>query len=405
MLGVIFTFSSVGIAQAANTIEVVVNNSLYSSGAITTNLNRYLGDLQSQGYTPHLTTSAFSSPAALRSYLADRYNSAGIQGTVMIGDLPTEHFERNGQYGNAKDYQRFACDLYYMDVNGTWSDSTGNGTYDTHTGDVSPEIWVSHMVTSPLVSLHAGRTESSLLNSYFDKDHQYRTGQLRLPQNGLAYVDDDWSPYANAWGGNLGASVAGHVDIFNSVAATTAVDYESRLAPAASPKYESVLLACHSTAGGHSFKTDGAAGGGDVSSSDLAALNPQAFFYNLFCCSNADYESSGYMGGEYVFGTDLGLLAVGATKTGSMLDFGDYYTPLGQGATFGKAYLDWWQARAAGGFDDDEKDWYYGMTMVGDPLMRTERYMVPEPTALALLLAGLAFAWIGRRHFRQLAGG
>ena len=146
ILGVILALSGLGIAQAANNVEVIVNNSLYSSGAITASLNQYLGDLQSQGYTPHLTTSAFSDPAALRSYLAGRYNSAGIKGAVMIGDLPIEHFERNGQFGDPNDYQRFACDLYYMDVNGTWSDSTGNGTYDTHTGNVSPEIWVSHMI-------------------------------------------------------------------------------------------------------------------------------------------------------------------------------------------------------------------------------------------------------------------
>ena len=111
----------------------------------------------------------------------------------------------------------------------------------------------------------------------------------------------------------------------------------------------------------------------------------------------------GYMGGEYVFGTSKGLLSVGTTKTGSMLNFGDYYTPLGQGATFGEAYLDWWKAQAAGGFNDDEKDWFYGMTMIGDPLMRTEAFMVPEPATLALLFVGLAFASIGRRCWRRLS--
>ena len=177
------------------------------------------------------------------------------------------------------------------------------------------------------------------------------------------------------------------------------------LVPATSPKYESVLLACHSGATGHSFKTNFEWGGGDVSSFDLQGLDPQALFYNLFACSNADYETQGYMGGEYVFGTSKGLLSVSTTKTGSMLNFGDYYRPLGQGATFGEAYLDWWKAQAVGGFNGDEMDWFYGMTMLGDPLMQTEAFMVPEPATLALLFVGLAFASIGRRCWRRHARG
>jgi hypothetical protein len=403
VLAAVCSLFGLGTAQAAKNVEVIVNNALYTSGQITASLSQYLSDLQLEGYAPHLTTSSFASTTALRSYLADRYSSAGIEGAIMIGDLPVEHFERNGQFGDSTNYQRFACDLYYMDVNGTWSDSTGNGTYDTHTGDVSPEIWVSHMVTSTLTSLHSGRTQASLLNDYLIKDHQYRTKQMSMPQNGLAYIDDDWSVFANQWGGNLAAAVPGTTTIVSTGTTTTAADYMSRLVPATSPGYESVLLCAHSNAQVHGFKVNGDfATGGYLYSSQIADWNPQAFFYNLFCCSSANYESQGYIGGEYVFGTGKGLFAVSSTKTGSMLNFNDYYDPLGEGATFGEAYLDWWQAQAADGFSSSEIDWHYGMTIVGDPLLRTQAFAVPEPASLMLLLVGgLTCAGMFRRRLRR----
>ena len=101
------------------------------------------------------------------------------------------------------------------------------------------------------------------------------------------------------------------------------------------------------------------------------------------------------MAGEYVFGTDMGLLAVGSTKNGSMLSFGDYFGPLGQGETFGDALLNWWLARAEDGLDSTERDWHYGITMLGDPLLLTQEF-IPEPTCL-LLLAAAAAAALRRR--------
>lgn len=379
--------------DASDNVEVIVSGSLYSGGEMATSLSRYVGDLQAQGYRPYVTAGLFPNPAALRSHLASRHGTEGLAGVVLIGDLPVEHFERDGQFGDPEDYDRFPCDLYYMDLDGVWSDGDGNGTYDTHLGNVAPEIWVGRMTTSPLAGLHAGRTEAGLLNDYFRKNHHYRLGRISLPDDGLAYIDDDWSYTANSWGNALGRSVGGSVQIIKAGATTVAGDYKDRLDPNNTSGYESVLLAAHSDATYHVFEIGGERSGGSVYSSELSGLDPQALFYNLFACSNADYQVDGYMAGEYVFGTGRGLLAVGSTKKGGMRNFEDYYEPLGDGKPFGEAFLDWWLARAAGGFQTSETDWYYGMTMIGDPLLMTQEYdfpKVPEPATIALLAAGLA---------------
>lgn len=379
-------------------VEVIVNPSLYASGQIATGLNQYLADLTSQGYAPRLTTTTFATSASLRSHLANRYTTSGLAGAVFIGDLPVEHFERDGQFDDSEWYEQFACDLYYTDLNGAWSDTTGNSVYDAHTGNVAPEIWLGRLSASNLTDLHSGQTEGSLLNTYFQKNHAYRQGQIGLPEKGLAYIDDDWAPWANEWGKALGNSVGGNKDIVSDGVVTCAADYKSRLDPSSSTGYETVLLAAHSSSDYHAFKIGGQFSGGYVDSSEIADWNPQALFYNLFACSNADYESADYMGGEYIFGTDLGLLAVGSTKTGSMLDFDPYYNSLGAGSTFGDAMQAWWQYQAADGFSDSDRDWFYGMTILGDPTLRMQAYMVPEPQAIVLLGLGVLGLLLGRRR-------
>ena len=176
-------------AQTTNYIDVIVNNSLYTGGQISSSLNTYLSDITAQGYTPRLVTNAFANPAALRAKLASDYSTYDIKGAVFVGDMPIQNYNIFGP--TDPDTTGSPADLYYEDLNGTWTDANGDGLLDTHTGNVAPEIYVSHIVTSNLLGVNPGQTEVSLINNYFAKDHAYRQGGLRLPQNGL-YYGDDW---------------------------------------------------------------------------------------------------------------------------------------------------------------------------------------------------------------------
>ena len=380
---------------ASQNVEIVVEHDLYVGGEIAAGLNQYLADVAAQGYSYTVTSSFASdaSPADLRAHLADRYATDGLAGAVFIGHLPVQTvytYEGGGISG-----EFHPCDLYYTDLDGSWTSSGAHGYLpDTHTagaGDVGPEIWMGRLTTWNMTLLGSGRTEASLLNDYFAKNHAYRTGSLTAPRTGLAYTDDDWSHTARAEALALAVEDA-VTDVWNDPAIpgdqTTAANYKWRLA---NEPYEHILLSSHSSSQSHTMN-------GTVRNSDLAALGPQSLFYNLFACSAARYTEFGYIAGEYVFGAGAGLVAVGSTKTGSMTSntMDEYFQPLGSGETFGAAMLQWWQTGMdPGDHTASERAWCYGMTTIGDPMLVTQPY-VPEPAALSLLAMG-ALAILRRR--------
>ena len=391
----------VELTESSRNVEVVVNAQLHASGEIAAGLATYLADIRLQGYTPILTTTGFADAAALRAHLAARRAAEGLAGAVLIGDLPAAYYEiaeHTDAFGYDWEYESFPSDLYFQDLDGAWTDADADGSHDGHAGNVAPEIWLGRLVTHQQVSLHPGRTEAGLLNDYFARNHAYRFGRLGVPEDALAYIDDDWAGYwGSRWAADLAAAVGGAVTRIDQAATTTAWDYKQRLQAG----WEHVLLCAHSNVVLHRFKIGDDWAGGDVLNADLAPADPNVLFYNLYACSSGRLDREGFLAGEYVFGTNMGLLAVTSAKTGSMLEFDDYFDPLGDGRTFGGAWLSWWAQRAVGGFSAGEKDWHYGMTLLGDPLLVTQAYLpIPEPAALSLLSLGLA-AVVRRRRPRR----
>lgn len=385
----------------SNRVEVIVEHDLYAGGEISARLSRYLADLAAQGYTWNLTTSFTPTSTAedVRNHLAAQRSANGLAGAVLIGHLPVGTVYTGAGGGINGEFH--PCDLYYTDLDGSWTSSGAHGYLpDTHTdgdGDVAPEIWLGRLTTWNLTLVQSGRTEASLLNDYFDKNHAYRTGELTTPRTALAYTDDDWDHVSRATA--LAMAVEGAVnDVWNDPGTgadeTTAGNYKLRLA---SETYEHVLLSAHSNSTSHVI------GGSSVTNTSLAALDPDVLFYHLFACSAAKFTDFGYLAGEYVFGEGSGLVAVGPAKIGGMMSdtMPDYFAPLGQGESFGEAMLNWWNdAVDPAGHTDIEKAWYYGMATIGDPTLVTQPF-IPEPASLALLAAGAVLILRTRRRRKQ----
>jgi|GEM_PF-6082615 len=332
-------------ATAADKVLVLVNSSLQPS--IQGKLDTYVIDVERQGYNLELYTCTSGTAEDLKSFIMS--HATNLVGCVFVGDLPAAWYDDNGD--------RFPCDLFFMDLDGSWVDTNSDGRYDSHTngaGDEAPEIFVGRIDASRITY----RSELDLMNDYFDKLHEYYAGNLTQTRHGLTYTEDDWSGFYD-----ICNDIRFAYDSYEVIKApnTDRNDYtNTRLTDGA---YEYVQLACHSYSGGHAFTR-----GGWLYSSEVYNIPPQALFYNLFACSASLFTDNNCLGAVYVFNDSLtALTTIGSTKSGSMLVFDKFYKPLGEGEPYGVAFKEWFEALAP--YSASEISWHYGMTVLGDPMV------------------------------------
>jgi len=370
-------------------VVLVVHSNVYA--AISTKLDRFRTDLQLFGYAVEVYQFSSGTPEDLRTYLAGLYAApAGLAGAILIGDIPYVIFEMmqdwDGAGGSPPEYEDFPCDLFYMDLDGTWQDvledgsvHAGNAKYDTRSGDLSAEIWTSRMKTGNLTSLG---TETAILNHYFDKDHSYRSGALPRSSTVLVYDDDDWSSMASPDSGYVARVYgSGSVTTVSDNETTTAADYKTNRMPT---NQELVFMRSHGYPGGHGFYRSSKAIFDYVYCSDYRSLLPPALFYSLFVCSGCDFSSANYLGGTAAFNTNTGLLSWGASKTGGMWVDDYFYQCLQGGDSFGLAFRKWYNW-AQSTYPTYAPRWWWGQVLLGDGTL----YPAPLSGPLAVVVRAL----------------
>ncbi|MFH0892843.1 MAG: T9SS type A sorting domain-containing protein [Bacteroidota bacterium] len=357
--------------KAMSKIIVIADSALYSQ--LTFSIDRYIQDIQNayncNAVFVKVTGGTYQNIKNL--ILAD---STDLDGVVLIGDIPVAWYEIANDY-NTYGYAQWPCDLYYMDLNGTWTDSDINSIYDTHTGDVEPEIFVGRISTANMGVL---LNEVTGMQNYLDKDHAFWAGNIPINKKfGLSYVDEDWVPYTYFFTDIqylYGAAYYDSIGQDNAIFGKT--DYLSRLDSA---RYEFIQISSHSDYLTHYLT------GGSISSTEIFNLGPKAIGYNLYACSACRWtstnssSSSCFMGGAYVYNSSpTSLVAVGSTKTGSLLGFNYLFQPLGNGDCMGVALVNWWQNYIGSYHSNDDVSWFYGISIIGDPMIN---FLSINPTA------------------------
>ncbi len=336
-------------------IMVIVNSDVYTG--LQPEITRYMDDIAPE-YTVELYETGGGTAQDLKDFIVSRKNN--LAGCVFIGAMPVFRFELNTD--EAAGYPTtFPCDLYFMDMDGSWSDADHNGIYDTHvygTGDVGPEIFIGRIDASGFTS--TGETQIEILRRYFDRDHAYWSGAYNLRKTGLAYTDDDWENYFPINNEMKYLYGEGNYHLISDDRVGSVDFLSNRLE---NDQYEFIQLAAHSSESSHGFTMKGT-----VSSEEILQAAPKALGYNLFACSACDYTKSNFIGGAYIFGRNTkSLVVTGTTKIGSMLQFYAFYGPMGENKCIGKAFREWFDYISP--YSNYEKSWHYGMTILGDPLI------------------------------------
>jgi len=352
------------LAQQEGRIAIIVESGIYD--AISATLATYADDLAGMGFST-IVTAISGNAEYVRNGLKALYNEAGsLVGAVLIGEIPYVIYEMNQDWGNGTEYEDFACDIYFMDMDGEWLDELNdgqvqpnNGKLDTWVDNTGLEIWVSRMRTSNLASLGS---ETELLNSYFARNHALRSNLLNNTLTGLVYNDDDWENLADDDTSNLELLFdSGNVITVSAPESTTAGDYINQRLTA---NYHFDFIRSHGSPAGHGFYRNGHTNFDWVLTSDYVLSDPAAVFFSLYVCSGCDYATAGYLGGVTAFNPESnGLLALGTTKTGGMFLDNHMYNRIAAGDCIGESFKYWF---------NQVKDYsyapryWYGMVLIGD---------------------------------------
>jgi hypothetical protein len=227
------TTQKIGAQLKGQKINLLINEDIYPD--ITSSISQYISDIELLGYSPEIYSIKGGTPEIIKLWIKGQYQS-GSTGIVMIGDIIAAWAEISGS--------QFPCDLYYMDLDGTWTDSNGDGIYDKHesgSGDMAPEIYVGRIYASSLTY----ETDAVMLNDYFSKVHRYRIGTLTQPWHGLEYVEEDWYTMDVF----LDYIYGEDVDRYDYGYFTTGQDYLERITEG----HHFVQVCAHSYSGGHHF--------------------------------------------------------------------------------------------------------------------------------------------------------
>ncbi len=168
-------------------------------------------DLLADGwFTERIVVQAKDTPASVRKLIvaAHAKDPQKVKAVHILGHVPVPY--SGNQAPDGHDFHRgaWACDGYYGDVDGVWTDASvtstgstwnwnhnvpGDGKMDQNSFPSALELQVGRVDLSDLPSF--SDPESVLTEAYLAKAHAFKTGALRVPERAVIWDDLQWTKY------------------------------------------------------------------------------------------------------------------------------------------------------------------------------------------------------------------
>ncbi|HYG53569.1 MAG TPA: T9SS type A sorting domain-containing protein [Flavobacteriales bacterium] len=195
---------------------VVIENSYLSNSAFQTAVDQTLMDLELDGwYTKTIYVTSTDAVATVKSGIVTKYNEdpAKTKLLLLLGHVPVPHSGALNPDGHSDHIGAWPADMFYGDMNGTWTDATvnvvsssntrnhntpGDGKYDQDYIPSDIELQVGRVDLAELPSFT--ETEEMLLLRYMDKLHRFKTAQIQVQDRGL--IDDNFTSYSEGFSQN-----------------------------------------------------------------------------------------------------------------------------------------------------------------------------------------------------------
>jgi len=355
---------------------ILMVDDFYSS-ALTSQLNQLQSDLEGDGWTVirHDVSRSLPVPSVKALVVAD-YNAdpTKVKAVFIVGHVPVPYSGSLAPDGHGEHFGAWPADVYYGDVNGTWTDNSvgnagaswprnhnviGDGKFDQTSIPSDVELAVGRVDMYDLPTFSA--SETTLLGNYLTKLSNWK--RKVFTANGRALIDDNFDGYSDAFSQNgwRGFGPLVHPDNVQDL------DYFGTLS-------NQSYLWSYGCGGGW---FSGANGVG--SSSDFSSNNVQTVFTILFGSYFGDWDN-----------TDNFLrcaLASGNTLTNFWAGYPNWYVQhMGMGETIGYGTV---LSQNNGDGHYEPANWQAGrihIALMGDPTLRM--HIVAPPSDVSPLVSG-----------------
>jgi hypothetical protein len=325
-------------------VAIFVDDATY--GKIQSEVSRFQGDIiRDTGMDAEIVVGNWTNASAVKNIIRDKYNTNGLVGAILVGDIPSAYFEYQNSGATLTDW-------YLQDLSTQFVDTDGDGKFEReyymHETDITHrEIWTSRI--KPPVSGDAG---IALLKDYFNRNHAFRAGELSYDKKMLFFnsplinhKDDDIADVTQSEYMDLVRSIDDFTGFYSS---DSSVDYvydqdlqaqkDEYLDKLANNSYEFVFVNIHGDVTRQWL-------GGDVNvyANEIRDAQPNTFFVELASCSNGKFTDADYFAGTWLFSGKT--LVVAANTEVSFLpgqdkvNFLNALRPLRLGVPFGQQLI------------------------------------------------------------------